>query len=323
MAVVCARAVVVLGVAGIVGRVTAVLTARVAQFAADEPVLIHARDIGLRDIGLLAVRDGLEFVARDFLVAVDGDENFVLADGQEEVAVRAGQGADGQMVHDFAERVQGSVIQLVEQPVFAERDPEAGLQRIKGHGRGIYGRENVVQRVIHIVVEVGDEDGEVGIFLFEPEREELVHIAEGHVVDHIAEMIGDLGYGIVEQHRNVDAAYLLGQLEPVLFAEEVDGDARRIGEIAHERHGKIEKSLTVRVARVVDDIRAHRVLYLSYGDHRQRDRETAAHGDDEQHHADQNAYDETCGFHITSGGLSRISCQMRSSEDCVRRRTLR
>ena len=51
--------------------------------------------------------------------------------------------------------------------------------------------------------------------------EELAHIAEGHVVDDIAEMIRDFGNGIIEKHGDVDPADFGGNFQSVLFAEKV------------------------------------------------------------------------------------------------------
>ena len=169
--------------------------------------------------------------------------------------------------------------------VGAEGEPEISAYGVDAEGLVIYRRKEVVESLIHIVVQIFLQDAEVGIFRLEVHVEELAHIAEGHVVDDVSEVVGHFGYRVVEDGGDVDPADLGGDLEPVVRLQLVDGETVHILQVVDDGLHKFQDGLVIDRTLVFQDVGAQGALDLpdahqsACGDDRAHD------GDDEQYHA--------------------------------------
>ena len=283
-------------VAGVVGLISPVVLHHIAHLAVDQPVLVRARYVRLGDI--LSVREGRGELARrhfDVVVRDDVEPHRVLFN--KEVAVRVDDHAHGQVVHHLREGGEGCVAEGGDEVVFAERETEVALDGVDGHLLVVDGGEDVVEGDVHLFVKVVLQHAKVGIFRLEIHVEELAHVAQGHIVDDVAEMVGDFQQGIAEEGSDVDAADLRGDLQPVIGPELLDGELVHILQVADEGLHELEDGLVVDVALVVKDVGAEGVLDLPHADQRAGGEHRAHHGDHEEYHAHDHTDDKIQCFH--------------------------
>ena len=266
-------------VAGIVDGIGPVAVCDIAQLAVDEPVVVRSRDIRFRPVRYGGRR---KFVRGNFFVAVRADVQRVFALREEEVAVRVRHHAHGEIVHHVRKRIERRMAQGRDEVVFSEGKPEVLPDGVDGHIFVVYGAQYVVQCDVDVVVEVFVDDGK--FVASEIHFEEFAHVAQRHIVDDVAEMVGHFLHGVVEQHGNVNAADFLGDFQTVILTEFVYGQSVEILQVADERLNEFEHGHFVDVVFVVENVRAQRVFKLTDADETARGENHADDGDYEQDH---------------------------------------
>lgn len=166
--------------------------------------------------------------------------------------------------------------------LFLRGKPEVLPDGVDGHIFVVYGAQYVVQCDVDVVVEVFVDDGK--FVASEIHFEEFAHVAQSHIVDDVAEMVGHFLHGVVEQHGNVNAADFLGDFQTVILTEFVYGQSVEILQVADERLNEFEHGHFVDVVFVVENVRAHRVFKLTDADETARGENHADDGDHEQDH---------------------------------------